>query len=87
MSLIVRPDPRYQTSYLEAHDEFGGVHNPSGLDVTRLFEHVAATGSVVGFDDADPIDNARLLALDVDVLVPAAVDGVLNAETAPTVKF
>ena len=67
-------------------DEFGGVHNPEGLDVARLFEHVAATGSVVGFDDADPIDNAHLLALDVDVLVPAAVDGVINAETAPTVR-
>jgi glutamate dehydrogenase (NAD(P)+) len=67
-------------------DEFGGVHNPAGLDVTRLFEHVAATGSVVGFDDADPIDNVQLLALDVDVLVPAAVDGVINAETAPDVK-
>ncbi|KRE37570.1 acetyltransferase [Janibacter sp. Soil728] len=26
MSQIVRPDPRYQSSYLEAHDEFGGVH-------------------------------------------------------------
>ncbi|MEP7762983.1 Glu/Leu/Phe/Val dehydrogenase [Sanguibacter sp. 25GB23B1] len=67
-------------------DEFGGVHNPAGLDVTRLFEHVGATGSVVGFDDADPIDNTRLLALEVDVLVPAAVDGVVNAQTAPHVR-
>ncbi|PFG32475.1 Glu/Leu/Phe/Val family dehydrogenase [Sanguibacter antarcticus] len=67
-------------------DEFGGVHNPAGLDVARLFEHVGATGSVVGFDGADPIDNTGLLALEVDVLVPAAVDGVINAQTAPLVR-
>lgn len=67
-------------------DEYGGVHDPSGLDVPALLTHVAATGSVTGFEDAEPIDNAALLGLDVDVLVPAAVEGVLDARTAPTVK-
>ncbi|MGN8245693.1 Glu/Leu/Phe/Val family dehydrogenase [Cellulomonas soli] len=67
-------------------DQYGGVHAPDGLDVPALLEHVAATGSVVDFADADPIDNADLLALDVDVLVPAAVEGVIDAETARTVK-
>ncbi|MFS0700928.1 Glu/Leu/Phe/Val dehydrogenase [Cellulomonas sp. 179-A 4D5 NHS] len=67
-------------------DEYGGVHDPSGLDVPALLAHVAATGSVTGFEDAEPIDNTSLLALDVDVLVPAAVEGVLDARTAPSVK-
>jgi glutamate dehydrogenase (NAD(P)+) len=67
-------------------DQFGGVHAAEGLDVPRLMEHVAATGSVVGFDGADPIDNLELLASDVDLLIPAAVEGVLDAATAPTVK-
>src|SRR5699024_11911504 len=38
-------------------DEYGGIHNESGLDVKRLMEHVAQTGSVVGFDESDPISN------------------------------
>ncbi|UKJ65888.1 Glu/Leu/Phe/Val dehydrogenase [Cellulosimicrobium cellulans] len=67
-------------------DQYGGVHDPDGLDVRGLFDHVAATGSVVGFDRADPIDNDALLALEVDVLVPAAVEGVLDGDTARTVR-
>lgn len=67
-------------------DQYGGVHAPDGLDVRALVEHVAATGSVVGFDRADPVDNDALLALDVDVLVPAAVEGVLDGDTARRVR-
>ncbi len=67
-------------------DQYGGVHASDGLDVPALLAHVAATGSVVGFAGGEPIDNTTLLALDVDVLVPAAVEGVLDAETAGSVK-
>ncbi|WP_402377458.1 Glu/Leu/Phe/Val family dehydrogenase [Isoptericola rhizosphaerae] len=67
-------------------DLYGGVRADDGLDVERLQQHVEATGSVVGFDDADPISNAELLALDVDVLVPAALEGVLDETTAPAVR-
>ncbi|NMR19137.1 Glu/Leu/Phe/Val dehydrogenase [Cellulomonas fimi] len=67
-------------------DQYGGVHAADGLDVPALLRHVETTGSVVGFTDADPIDNDTLLGLDVDVLVPAAVEGVLDEETAATVK-
>jgi len=67
-------------------DQYGGVQAPDGLDVPALVAHVAATGTVVGFGGGDPIDNEALLALDVDVLVPAAVEGVLDEETAATVK-
>lgn len=67
-------------------DEHGGVYDEQGLDMPRLMRHVAATGSVVGFDDAESINNATLLALDVDLLVPAAVEGVLDEHTAATVR-
>lgn len=67
-------------------DQYGGLQNPAGIDVPRLLDHVAATGSVVGFDGADALGNDALLALEVDVLVPAAIDGVLDARTAPTVR-
>lgn len=67
-------------------DEFGGVHRSGGLDLAALGDHVRREGSVVGFDGGDPVSNDDLLTLDVDVLVPAAVEGVLTHENAPQVK-
>ena len=67
-------------------DGSGGVHRSGGLDTARLLEHVRRGGSVAGFDGGDPIDNDALLTLDVDVLVPAAVEGVLTHANAPSVK-
>jgi len=71
---------------LAVSDQYGGVHAPAGLDVPALLEHVEKTGSVVDFAGGDAIDNASLLALDVDVLIPAAIEGVLTEEVASTVK-
>ena len=67
-------------------DQYGGVRADVGLDVERLVAHVEATGSVTDFDGADAISNTGLLALDVDVLVPAAVEGVLDEDTAGQVR-
>ena len=67
-------------------DGSGGVHRSGGLDTARLLEHVRRGGSVAGFDGGDPIDNDDLLTLDVDVLVPAAVEGVLTHANAPNVR-
>jgi len=67
-------------------DQYGGVRADVGLDVGRLVAHVEATGSVTDFDGADAISNTDLLALDVDVLVPAAVEGVLDEDTAGQVR-
>ena len=67
-------------------DQYGGVHRSGGLDLPALMGHVERSGSVVDFPGADPVDNEQLLALDVDVLIPAAVEGVLNSSTAPSVQ-
>lgn len=67
-------------------DVDGGVYASQGLDIAALSAHAATTGSVVGFPGADALDPALLLGLEVDVLVPAAVEGVLTKETAPSVK-
>lgn len=67
-------------------DQYGAVFNATGLDIEALNEHVRATGSVVGFADAEPIDGADLLTLDVDLLVPAAVEGVLHDGNAAAVQ-
>ncbi|WP_149205288.1 Glu/Leu/Phe/Val family dehydrogenase [Actinotalea subterranea] len=67
-------------------DQYGGVYRSGGLDVPRLLAHVRETGSVVGFAGSEPMDNADLLTLDVDVLVPAAVEGVITDVNADQVK-
>ncbi|GAA2238714.1 Glu/Leu/Phe/Val dehydrogenase [Promicromonospora sukumoe] len=67
-------------------DQYGGIRNDAGLDVPLLMDHVRRTGSVVGFDAADAVTNTELLALPVDVLVPAAIEGVLDDMTAGSVK-
>ena len=71
---------------LAVSDQYGGVHSATGLDVDALERHVDATGSVVGFGGADPLDGDALLELDVDLLVPAAVEGVLHKDNAGRVE-
>ncbi|HWU46827.1 MAG TPA: Glu/Leu/Phe/Val dehydrogenase [Humibacter sp.] len=67
-------------------DQYGAVFAPAGIDVARLRMHVSETGSVVDFPAASPLPAESLLELDVDLLVPAAVEGVLNADNAARVR-
>jgi glutamate dehydrogenase (NAD(P)+) len=67
-------------------DQYGAVHAAGGLDVPALQAHVAATGSVVGFGGGEVLDPPALLELDVDLLVPAAVEGVLHGTNAARVR-
>src|SRR5262249_28969315 len=52
----------------------GGVYNGAGLDVPKLISYVSEHKSVDGFPGAEAIDNTRLFSLDVDVLIPAALE-------------
>jgi glutamate dehydrogenase (NAD(P)+) len=63
-------------------DVRGAIHNPGGLDVSALSDHVAAAGSVVGFEHADPIPEAELWALECELAVPAALAGVIDEQVA-----
>jgi glutamate dehydrogenase (NAD(P)+) len=64
----------------------GGVQDPEGLDVVQLKRHLEETGSIAGAPRTRPIDNAELLAMDVDVLVLAALEGQLTADNAGDVR-
>jgi glutamate dehydrogenase/leucine dehydrogenase len=64
----------------------GGVQDPDGLDIARLKRHLEETGSIAGAPRTRPIDNAELLAMDVDVLVCAALEGQLTADNAGDVR-
>jgi Glutamate/Leucine/Phenylalanine/Valine dehydrogenase len=67
-------------------DVGGGVHRGDGLDVQAVFDHLRDTGSVVEAPDTDPVSNQELLELDVDVLIPAALDRVVTERNAGRVK-
>ena len=63
-------------------DQYGAVLNRAGLDLDALDRHVAENRTVVGFPLAEPLDNEHLLQLDVDALLPCAVEGVITHENA-----
>ena len=67
-------------------DQYGGVADIAGLDIPALEAHVDATGSVVGFVSGDEIDGNDLLELPVDLLVPAAVEGVIHRGNAHRIQ-
>lgn len=67
-------------------DVDGAVWAEDGLDIARLGAHVDANGSVAGFPGGEAFDADQVLTLDVDVIVPAAVESVLTASNAGDVK-
>ena len=66
-------------------DRFGAIRNDSGLDIPAVSRHLDTTGSVVGFPEADDLDRDALLELELELLVPAALEGVINADNADRV--
>ena len=61
----------------------GGVNNQNGLDIPKLLEYAAKHKTVEGFPGGDPLDNDDLWGLDVDILIPAALENQITMENAP----
>jgi glutamate dehydrogenase (NAD(P)+) len=65
----------------------GAIHNPDGLDLEAVMAHRKATGSILNFPGATNIeDSAKALELPCDILIPAALEGVITKENAPRIK-
>ncbi|MEZ5948241.1 MAG: glutamate dehydrogenase [Planctomycetaceae bacterium] len=62
------------------------MRNEAGLDIPSLLEYVATQGTVKEFPGSELISNEELLLLECDVLIPAAVGGVLTKENAPYIR-
>ncbi len=67
-------------------DSRGGIYNPNGLKPQDVIAYKKRTGCLTGYPDAAPISNADLLELDVDILVPSALENVITAENAPRIR-
>jgi glutamate dehydrogenase (NAD(P)+) len=64
----------------------GGVYNAKGLDIPKLLEFVSKTKTVEGFTGGEPLTNANLFTLNVDVLIPAALEKQITMENAPGIR-
>jgi glutamate dehydrogenase (NAD(P)+) len=64
----------------------GGVYNPKGLDIEKLLAWVAEEKTVDGFTGGEPLTNDQLFALDVDILIPAALENQVTIENAGSIR-
>jgi glutamate dehydrogenase (NAD(P)+) len=66
-------------------DSGGGIHLDKGFDVPALIAHKTKTGAVAGFAGR-AIDNADLLSLECDILIPAALENQIRQDNAGAVR-
>ncbi|MCL6478072.1 MAG: Glu/Leu/Phe/Val dehydrogenase [Peptococcaceae bacterium] len=71
---------------IAAVDSKGGAYDPAGVDPVKLAAHKAKTGSVKGYPGTRDVAFQELLALDCDILVPAALENQITAENAMQVR-
>jgi glutamate dehydrogenase (NAD(P)+) len=65
----------------------GGIYNNNGLDVDEVFQHRNATKSILNFAGGTNFEkNTDALEMECDILIPAALENVINGENAPRVK-
>jgi glutamate dehydrogenase (NAD(P)+) len=65
----------------------GAIYNQAGLDVDEVFRHRTDTKSILNFKGATNFKtNAEALEIECDILIPAALENVINGENAPSVK-
>jgi len=82
----------YGCKVVAVSDVTGGWYNPDGLDIPNVSRYVDTEGGglLEGYGKVDPdakaITNAELLAMDVDVLVPAALEGQIRGDNAHTIR-
>jgi glutamate dehydrogenase (NAD(P)+) len=78
----------FGSKVVSVSDSKGGIYCAEGLDYEAVSAHKRDTGSVVGFgvDGCHDISNEELLTLEVEVLVPAALEGLIHAANAGDVR-
>lgn len=65
----------------------GGIYNPEGLDVEKVFKYRKEEGTLMTFPGAEPIENSlELLEYECDILIPAALENQITAENAPRIQ-
>jgi len=76
----------YGMKVVAVSDSKGGIYNKNGLNVDKVLAEKEKSGTVTTYKDAEKITNDELLTLDVDVLVPAALEQVITKDNAEKIK-
>ncbi|PYT17851.1 MAG: glutamate dehydrogenase [Acidobacteria bacterium] len=75
-----------QCRVIAVSDSNGCIYNKGGLDVPKLMRHKERTGKVAGFPDSEAIAPHQLIALECEILIPAALENVIVEENAGSVR-
>ena len=71
---------------IAVNDSTGGVYNANGLDIPELIHLKTLTGKVQGFPEAEPISAEDMLAMECEILVPAALENAVHVDNANKVQ-
>jgi glutamate dehydrogenase (NAD(P)+) len=69
-----------------ASDQYGAVHSSDGIDAFKLADHLKEGGKVPEFEGADEMSHADLFQCDSDLLIPAALGGMIHERNADKVS-
>ena len=67
-------------------DFFGAIYNKNGLNIPEVLSYLTKNRSLKGYPNAEVISNEDMIALPVDIFVPAAIDGVITRHNMKNVK-
>lgn len=76
----------YDSKVIAVSDSKGAIYSKDGLDPHRVIEYKEKTGSVVGYPLSEPLTDAELLAMECEVLIPAALENVITSDVAEKVQ-
>ncbi len=85
-SIAAREIHALGTSVLAVSDVSGGIYSRAGLDIPEVLKWVQQHGVLKGFPNSEPITNEDLLELNVDILLPCAMENVIHKGNAERVK-
>ncbi|HOK44500.1 MAG TPA: Glu/Leu/Phe/Val dehydrogenase [Bryobacteraceae bacterium] len=75
-----------QADVIAVSDSQGCIYNADGLHIPKLMLHKERTGSVKGFPGSEAITPEELLGLDCDILVPAALENMIDGNNARLIR-
>ncbi|MBS1957990.1 MAG: Glu/Leu/Phe/Val dehydrogenase [Bdellovibrionales bacterium] len=67
-------------------DFYGGIYNKAGLNIPDVINYMNKNRTLKGYPNAEAISNEQLFALEVDILVPAAIDGVITKDNMKNIR-
>ena len=76
----------YGCKVVAVSDSKGCILSDGGLDAEAVGRHKAKTSTICNFSGSKAISDAELLELDVDILLPSALENVITEENAPRIR-